>query len=124
MASLKIDNAIRILPDVNYNRAEALRQAGFSKASSRAGTTYATLRKRLDLYYNPEAIKRDILKAEEDFAKAGDNSNRARMLELRCKILGLSRDNNVQTAVINVNDTISKLKIEPSVDASTSQTVT
>jgi len=41
MSSLKIDEAVRILPQVKYNRAEALRQAGFSKASTRAGTTYA-----------------------------------------------------------------------------------
>ena len=41
MSSLKIDEAIRKLPEVNYNKAEAMRQSGFTKAGAYAGNNYA-----------------------------------------------------------------------------------
>jgi len=116
VGSLKIDEVIRTLPDNKYNIAECMRKAGYSKQGVRSGTNYANIHKRIDKYYNPERIKADILKAEQDFTKDKDNSNRARMLELRAKILGISRDNNIQQAVINVNDTIDKLRVDNHID--------
>jgi hypothetical protein len=112
--SLKIDEVIRTLPENGYNIAESMRKAGYSPSTTRAGSQYAILRKRLEKYYNPERIKADILKAEQDFAKDKDNSNRARMLELRAKILGLTKEVNAgQQVMVSINDTIEALRVKP-----------
>jgi len=59
-------------------------------------------------------VKADIEKAERDFKKDGDNSNRARMLELRAKILGLTKEVNAgQQVMVNINDTLDKLRAKP-----------
>jgi len=129
MSSLKIDEAVRRLPEVGYNMAEAMRQAGYTPQSAHAGTSYARLRARIEKAYNPEKIKADILKAEQDFAKDKDNSNRARMLELRAKILGLTKEQSNTQVSVFTGDMIKELppidisqekpSQEPSVDATT-----
>jgi hypothetical protein len=100
MSSLKIDEAVRRLPEAKYNKAEAMRLAGYTNQSAHAGTSYARLRKRIELAYNPEAIKADILKAEAKMLKDNDNSNLCRLIELRAKILGLTKEqSNTQVSV-------------------------
>jgi hypothetical protein len=112
--TLKQDEVIKRLPGNGYNIAASLRDAGYSSASCRAGTVYASLRRKIDKYYNPDRIKADILKAEQDFAKEKDNSNRARMLELRAKILGLTKELNAgQQVMVNINDTLAQLRKPP-----------
>ena len=90
--TLKVDEVIRQLPENGFNIAQTMRKVGYSPQGCRSGQNYATIRKRLDKYYNPEQIKADILRAEKEFAKDKDNSNRARMIELRAKILGLTKE--------------------------------
>ena len=123
MASLKIDEVIRTLPENKFNIAESMRKAGYSAQGVRSGANYANIRKRIDKYYNPERIKQDILKAEQDFAKDKDNSNRARMLELRAKILGLTKEvHSAQGVTINIEDTLAKLREPKPIDVTTSST--
>ena len=123
MASLKIDEVIRTLPENKFNIAESMRKAGYSAQGVRSGANYANIRKRIDKYYNPERIKQDILKAEQDFAKDKDNSNRARMLELRAKILGLTKEVNAgQQFMVNITETIDKLRQPKPVDVIASGT--
>jgi hypothetical protein len=122
MSSLKIDEAVRILPEVNYNKAEAFRRVGFSKASCRSGDTYATLRKRLEKIFNPDVIKDKIIKAEAKFIKDGDNSNLMANLTLQAKILGLGKDSNATQVNVNINDTLARLKEDKPIDVSSSGT--
>jgi len=94
---------------------ELAKEAGYSDSYA-SSLVYRDIRRdkiasRIAKAYNPEQVKADILKAEKDFAKGKDNSNRARMLELRAKILGLTKDNNAQAVQVNINDTIEKLRI-------------
>jgi hypothetical protein len=101
---------IKKLPMNDYNVAQTMRDVGYSSASARSGAQYAILRKKIEKAYNPEQIKKDILKAEKDFAKDKDNSNRARMLELRARVQGLGKDSTATQVNVNINDTIAKLK--------------
>jgi len=94
---------------------ELAKEAGYSDSYA-SSLVYRDIRRdkiasRIEKAFNPEQVKADILKAEKDFAKGKDNSNRARMLELRAKILGLTKDNNAQAVQVNINDTIEKLRI-------------
>lgn len=99
--SLKQEEVIRRLPQNGFNIAKTFREVGYSEASSRAGTTYAALRKRMQKAYDPETIKASIQKAAKEFRTAEDRSNYARMLELMAKIAGLTKDNgNTQVTAI------------------------
>jgi len=98
--TLKQDELIRRLPSNAYNISKTAREVGYTEQGSRAGTLYESLRKKIAKAYNPDQVKADILKAEKDFAKDKDNSNRARMLELRAKVLGLTKEqSNTQVSV-------------------------
>ena len=98
--TLKQQEVINRLPSNGFNIAKTCREVGYTYSSSRAGSLYASLRKKIEKAYNPDQVKADILKAEKDFAKDKDNSNRARMLELRAKVLGLTKEqSNTQVAV-------------------------
>ncbi len=119
MSSLKIDEAVRILPEVKYNKAEAMRRVGFTKQGAYAGNNYERLRKAIAKAYNPDTLKAKILKAEQIFIKAEDYSNYARMLELQAKILGLTKEVNAgQQVMVNINDTIDKLRQPKPIDVS------
>ena len=88
------------------------KEAGYSDSVS-TSQVYKDIRKtqiaqRIANAFSEERIKRDILKAEKDFAKDKDNSNRARMLELRAKIKGLTKD----TAITNVITQAQKLEAD------------
>lgn len=127
--SLRQDMLIKKLPENGYNIAKTAREVGYSEQGSRSGTLYASLRDKIAKAYDPEQIKKDILKAEKDFSKEKDNSNRARMLELRARIQGLGKDSNATQVNVNINDTIEKLKrsdvvdVKP-IDTSTNSTST
>jgi hypothetical protein len=98
--SLRQDEVIRRLPENGFNISKTAREVGYTEQGSRSGTLYASLRKKIAKAFNPEQLKADLLKAEKDFTKAEDNSNRARMLELRAKILGLTKEqSNTQVSV-------------------------
>ena len=113
---------------------EIAKEVGYSDSVS-TSRIYKEVRKsqiakKIQKAYNPERIKADILKAEQDFAKDKDNSNRARMLELRAKILGLTKEqSNTQVSVFTgdmikdlppIDISQEKPSQEPSVDATTS----
>ena len=103
--TLKQQEVVKQLPENGYNIAKTMRKVGYTAQGSRSGSNYATIRKAVEKAYNPEQIKADIRKAEQDFMKAGDNSNRARMLELRAKVCGLGRDTQVnQVNIIQDKD--------------------
>ena len=104
MPSYKIDEAIRLLPENNFNASQAMRQAGFTEASSRSGQQYERIRKRLAKVYSPEQIKADIQRYEKLFLKEKDYSNLARMVELRAKISGLGRESNTNIAIFSNAD--------------------
>lgn len=93
--TLKQEQFIAKLPKNNYNMAETMREVGYSDSTTRSGRMYALLRAKVNKAYDPERVKADILKAEKDFAKDKDNSNRARMVELRAKITGLTKEHQV-----------------------------
>jgi len=119
--SIKQDKVISSLPDNNFNIAKSMREAGYSKASTRAGSLYASLRKKIDEAYRPEEIKAKVIKAENKFIKDNDNSNYARMIELQCKIANLTKENQIQQNTINISDTLAKLKLpKDAVDVTTS----
>lgn len=99
--TLKQEQFIAKLPENGYNMAKTMRQVGYSEQSSRSGTLYASLRARMAKLYDPEVIKAKIVKVEKAFAKSGDNSNLARMIELQAKIAGLTKDQgNTQVTAI------------------------
>lgn len=98
--TLRQDELIKRLPQNGYNIGKTAREVGYTQQGSRSGTLYASLRKKIEKAFSKEAVQADIIKAEKDFAKSEDNSNRARMIELRAKILGLTKDqNNTQVSV-------------------------
>lgn len=98
--TLKQEEAIRRLPENNFNLSKAMRQAGYTEQGSRAGNNYERLRKLVAKAFNPEQAKADISKYERLFLKNKDFSNLARMIELRCKVLGLTKEqSNTQVSV-------------------------
>ena len=119
MSSIKIDEVVRSLPEHRYNVAEAMRAKGYAPSTTRSGQQYARIRKAIEKHYNPEQIKADIRKAEQDFMKAGDNSNRARMLELRAKVCGLGRDITTNQVNIINDDTIKTMATRVNVNDNT-----
>jgi hypothetical protein len=78
-------------------------KAGYAPTTARSGQQYARIRKHLTEFYSPERIKADILKAEDDFTKDKDNTNRCRMIELRAKVQGLLKEQPVQAVAIFTN---------------------
>ena len=90
--SLRQDELIRRLPENGFNIAKTAREVGYTAQGSRSGTLYASLRAKIEKAFNPDTVKADICKAEKDFKKAKDNSNRARMIELKAKIAGLTKE--------------------------------
>ena len=122
--SLKQEEVIRILPENNFNVSRSMRKAGYTEQGSRAGTNYEALRKKIAKYYNPEEFKAKILKYEKKFIKDGDNSNLMANLTLQAKILGLTKDNNSQQVMLNINDTLDKLKQPKPIDAISSESDT
>ena len=123
MASLKIDEVIRTLPENKFNIAESMRKAGYSAQGVRSGANYANIRKRIAKHYDPDQLKAKILKAETIFLKAEDYSNYARMLELQAKILGLTKEVNAgQQFMVNITETIDKLRQPKPVDVIASGT--
>jgi hypothetical protein len=116
MSSLKIDEVVRLLPEVGYNRAEAMRRVGYAEGTTRDGKTYQRLRKAIEKSYNPEQIKADILKAEAKMLKDNDNSNLCRLIELRAKILGLTKEQSNTSVSVFTGDMLKDL---PPIDVST-----
>jgi len=98
--TLKQEEAIKNLPNTGFNISKAMRQAGYTEQGSRAGNNYARLRAILAKRYNPDELKAEIVKYERLFLKNKDFSNLARMVELRAKILGLTKEHsNTQVSV-------------------------
>lgn len=98
--TLKQEEVLKRLPSNHFNLSQTMREVGYSQSSSRSGRMYAMLRAKVLKAYDPEQVKADILKAEKDFAKAGDNSNRSRMLELRAKACGITKEQS--TAQVSI----------------------
>lgn len=88
------------LPKNNWNMAKTMREVGYSKQSSRSGSAYIALRKRMQDYYDPDKVKARIAKAEKDFIKDHDNNNRSRMLELQSKVSGIVKEST--TPQVNI----------------------
>ena len=95
----KQKQVIKQLPETGYNVAEAMRRSGYTKAGSRAGSNYAHLRKYLRAY-EPDELRRKIEEALRRMEEAKDNSNYVRLLELQCKITGLTYDKPSQNVAI------------------------
>lgn len=108
--SLKQEMLIQRLPANGYNISKTAREVGYTEQGSRAGTLYETLRRRMEKAFSPEVVKRDILKAEKDFTKDKDNSNRARMVELKTRVCGLLKDTPQQGNIAIFGDVDSLLK--------------
>ena len=122
--TLRQDQFIKKLPDNNYNISKTARDVGYTVGSSKAGSLYNSLRDKIAKAYNTDTVKAKILKYEKKFLKDNDNSNLSRMVELQAKVTGLIKENNVQQAVININDTIDKLKVDKPIDVIASGTGT
>ncbi len=100
--TLKQLKTIEELPKNNYNIAAALRKAGYTKGSSRAGTTYNALRRvtqKLD-FFDPERIKNDIDMTFKLAKQKEDITNLQRINEHRSKIAGMITD---KSQVDNLN---------------------
>jgi len=109
-----IDRTIEALKTKTYpSIASALRDNGYSPQSCRAGIVYANLRKRMEKEYTPERIKAKIVKAEKDFTKDKDNSNRSRMIELQAKVCGLTKDNVVAQQFIFEGTELPDITVKP-----------
>jgi hypothetical protein len=93
-----------------------MRKVGYADSTSRSGQQYKRILKAIAKAYSPEQIKADILKAEAKMLKDNDNSNLCRLIELRAKILGLTKDSNATQVNVNVNDTIAKLRADKPID--------
>lgn len=118
--TLRQEQFIKKLPDNNFNISKTARDVGYTVGSSKAGSLYNSLREKIAKAFNPETVQAKILKYEKKFVKDNDNSNLARMVELQAKITGLTKDNNAQQVQVNINDTISKLRVDSPIDVSTS----
>ena len=109
--SLKQEKVLKELPKNNWNMHQSMLNAGYSEQSARSGSQYQALRNFTQRkgFWTEESIRREIKKALRDFKKEKDNSNRARMLELSSKILGMQIDKSI-------NKTDTTLKIEEQKD--------
>ena len=116
--SQRIADTLKALPSNKGNIAASMRQAGYALSTTRSGQQYARIRKRLDKYYSDDQIKADILSAEQDFKKSGDNAARCRMIELRTKVKGLTKDVAIAGVSVSIGDTIAQLKGQHSVEVS------
>ncbi len=100
--TLKQLKTIEALPKNNYNIAKSMREAGFTKGSARAGTTYRALRRitqRLD-FFDPERIKRDIDMTFKLAKQKEDITNLQRINEHRSKIAGMITDKTENKTII------------------------
>ena len=124
MTTLKQERLIAGITDkhnIGKTVQDIAKEAGYSDSYA-SSLVYRDIRKdkiasRIAKAYNPEQVKADILKAEKDFAKDKDNSNRARMLELRAKVLGLTKEQSNTQVSVFTGDMIKDLPpidIEPS----------
>jgi hypothetical protein len=117
--TIKQDELIKRLPENGYNVSKTARLVGYTEQSSRSGMLYESLRKRMAKAYSPEEVKAKIVKAEKKFVKDNDNSNYARMIELQAKVAKLTQDNITHQSIVNVNDTIAKLRANVPIDVAT-----
>ena len=122
--TLKQQEVVKQLPQNGYNIAKTMRKVGYTDSTSNSGQQYGRIRKLIEKAYNPEQIKADIRRAEADFAKAGDNSNRARMLELRAKVCGLGRDTTINQVNIIQDKDIQGIADRVHIDRDTQHTDT
>jgi hypothetical protein len=111
--TIKQDELIKRLPDNGYNVSKTARLVGYTEQSSRSGMLYESLRKRMAKAYSPDEVKAKIVKAEKKFVKDNDNSNYARMIELQAKVAKLTQDSITHQSVVNINDTLNKLRTKP-----------
>jgi len=121
MTTLKQERLIAGITDrhnIGKTVQDIAKEAGYSDSYA-SSLVYRDIRKdkiaeRIAKKWSAESVKADIEKAERDFKKDKDNSNRARMLELRAKILGLTKEVNAgQQVMVNINDTLEKLRSKP-----------
>ena len=92
--TLKQKRFLKELPKNKFNVSESMKKAGYSDATSVAGTQYKRLRRitsQLD-YYSEESIKREQMKALRKFRKANDNTNHQRAVEHMAKMSGIIID--------------------------------
>jgi hypothetical protein len=104
--TLKQLKTIEALPKNNYNIAKCLREAGFTKGSARAGTTYRALRRitqKLD-FFDPERIKRDIDMTFKLAKQKEDITNLSRINEHRSKIAGMITDKSENKTAITIDE--------------------
>ena len=121
--TLKQDELIRRLPENNFNISKTAREVGYTEGSSKAGSLYNSLREKIAKAYNPDTIKAKVVKYEKLFAKEKDYSNLARMVELQAKVAGLTKEVNAgQQVMVNINETIDKLRQSKPVDVIASST--
>ena len=90
--TLKQDEFIKRLPENGFNISKTAREVGYTEGSSKAGSLYNSLRPKIQKAFSPDGVKADIVKYEKKFLKDGDNSNLARMVELRSKASGLTKE--------------------------------
>ena len=92
--TLKQLKTIEALPKNGYNIAKSMRESGYTEASVRAGSQYASLRRltrKLD-FFSEEKIKRDIASTRKLAKKKQDITNLNRIDEHRAKIAGIIVD--------------------------------
>jgi len=103
--TIRQQRTLQALPEHNYNLSAAMLAAGYTPATSRAGTQYKSLRRYTQDILHPDRTKRKLLKVQSKAWQKEDLPNYLRSLELEARIQGMtkestSRDEIPQTIVI------------------------
>ena len=105
--TLKQKRLIEAIPSAK-NLTEAAKTAGYSKSFAEHRVhTYVGECRELKKYFDEDSVKKEIKQASKLFKKCGDNSNYARMIELKSKIVGLTKD-----TLVNITLDITKEAIK------------
>lgn len=85
---LKSKLLLKRLPYNNFNISKTAREVGYTVQGSKSGTLYRTLRNSTMIkeMFSDEQVKKEIEQAKKKFIKDNDNTNYARMIELKSKI--------------------------------------
>jgi hypothetical protein len=94
MESLKVDKAVELLPQNDWNISQSMRQAGYKASTSKNGTHIARVRESAKRRYFDEAfIRQNYKKTLKDCIKTKDKTNTLRALEGMARLEGIGSTN-------------------------------
>ncbi len=84
--TLKQQLTLNNLPKYNYNIAKSMRESGYSMSSSVSGTVRKPILKHTSKLFDPEYVKRELVREVKRMKKEKDNTNFSRLFEMKARI--------------------------------------